>query len=136
MLGKLHPRNSAFQRRAKHLCPVDHTDAVGNDQICLLHGLHGLAVLPAGLHDLWVGRYNVMGAVRVHQAHTLGYRLLHGYIIKAHAQYIDSHVYFSFFGYQSSILCSIAQFTKLVHAESRYMSIAAAVPAASGDWFP
>ena len=39
MLGKFYPRNSAFQRRAKHLCPVDDADAVGNDQVRLLHGL-------------------------------------------------------------------------------------------------
>ena len=85
-------------------------------------------------------RIDVLGVgfdnMTMDQAVAEGVRLFHSYVIKAHAQYIDSHVYFSFFGYHSSILCSIAQFTKLVHAESRYMSIAAAVPAASGDWFP
>ena len=94
-LGEANAGDAALQGRAQYFCAVNDPDAVGQHQIPAVDGAAGLFVLPADLHDFRVGGDGVVGSRRTHQAHALGHRLLHGHVVKAHAQYINSHRFFS-----------------------------------------
>ena len=66
-------------------------DAVRQDQIRLLHGLHGLRILPADHNDLRVRSHHISAAARPDQAHSLRNCFFQREIIESHAHNVNSH---------------------------------------------
>ena len=94
--GKLDAGDLFLQGRAQHSGPLHHADAVGEHQVRPVHRLPGGQIFPADLHNFRVGRHHVVGPGTVEQLHPPGHRLVHGDIVKSHAQHIDPHGITSF----------------------------------------
>lgn len=89
--GEVDARQLCAQRRAENFCAVDHADAVRQDKVRPLHGLHGRRIFAAEHHDLRIRRDDIGRAPLRHQVARTRDRFIHRQAVKPDAHYVNSH---------------------------------------------